>query len=515
MRTPSISVSKIRIIVSGLVLIFLADFLFFRIGLWILPNESSWGSNYFYNFIYEFRSLDSKPKKGFRILLLGSSIAHYSLDRRLLEEEILRKSGKQVEVEFLTYAGMAPLDAYLLKDKILSLRPDLIVYPVNFIDWRLHRAYVLEPKTGKNETISEDRLLLDALDFQDAPQSKYIFPWETFSEFWNIIGPEKAAEYSAAGLFSFYRYKDIYWKQIRTFYEHRFGRNTSYQEYNGVQIPERVTSRGWTGKSFSFAPREYMVRSGFYIQVVEEILRPGPLRLEMSDSLGRIQVLYFDSPGWKNVKLRPEFLNKGENNPIRAELSATWVPYGASGENKDWSRDLLGVRLQQTFGSEIPRRNRFLIREERTEDLRYEGMSKKEYEEYFNFRLLSEPGKRPGIQYLRVLADSKRRIAEEKFRPVLHFRYMKEFLTFMNGNRVPVLLVNNPENPISLSWYQESDWYREHLRYLREISIREECFLDLKDFLPPNDFWDYHHFTYQAMKKMNSTYVNAILKFVE
>lgn len=511
---PSNSFSKWKIAGSGIIFVILLDVFIFRIGFWLLPNESAWASNYFYNFVYESKVLEKKPKERFRILVIGSSIAHYSLDRKFLEEEIFRRSGKSVDVEFLSYAGMAPLDAYLMREKILSVKPDLVVYPVNFIDWRLHRAYVLEPQTGTNEKISEEKLLLDALDFQDAPQSRFVFPRETLSEFWPVLGVERSSEYAAASLFCFYRYKDLYWKILKSLYEHRFGRNTSYQEYAGVQIPERVTSRGWTGRNFSFLPQEYMTQSGFYVQVVEEILKSGRLVLKLGNSSGISQTFLFDTPGWKKILLRPEFLQEPKSL-VLAELSETWVPYEAGPENHDWARDRLGVRLQETFGLSSPKKDMYLEREERIEDLRYEHLSEREYEEYFHFRLLSDPEKRPGIQYLTVLAQSKHRISRERFRPVLHFRYMKEFLGFMQGNAVPVLVVNNPENPISLSWYGGSEWYADHLHYLRAISIEEKRFLDLKDALRPNDFSDYHHFTYQAMKKMNSRYADAILKFVE
>lgn len=105
------------------------------------------------------------------------------------------------------------------------------------------------------------------------------------------------------------------------------------------------------------------------------------------------QTLEFTSPGWKKILLDPRFLDQGEKeNWIRAELSNTWIPYFAGPEHKDWARDILGVRLQQIFGKEddLSLLDRRPVREERTEDLRFLGMSDKEYEEYFYFRLLTD-----------------------------------------------------------------------------------------------------------------------------
>ena len=85
---------------------------------------------------------------------------------------------------------MTPLDAYLVREDIQNLKPDLVLYPLNFIDLRLHRAYVLNPN-GTNETIEDNALLLDALNFGDAPQSKFTFPEKAAVEFYKILPIEK------------------------------------------------------------------------------------------------------------------------------------------------------------------------------------------------------------------------------------------------------------------------------------------------------------------------------------
>lgn len=239
----------------GILILCLSDFLFFRVLIWKVPNESPWSSNHFYNFLYEYFALLEKQKSHPRILIIGSSIAHYSFDRESFRKEIFERTGEEVEVEFLSYAGMTPLDAWLCRNKIAELKPDFVVFPVNFIDWRLHRAYSLNP-SNKNETIDPRILLLDALDFFEAPQSRFIFPLETAFAFFSELGFARTSEYISASFFGFYRYKDIFWKNLRSLYDHRYGRNTSYHGYNGVQIPERVTSLGWTGKKFSLTLRK-------------------------------------------------------------------------------------------------------------------------------------------------------------------------------------------------------------------------------------------------------------------
>lgn len=497
----------------GILILCLLDFLFFRVLIWKVPNESPWSSNHFYNFLYEYFALREKQKSHPRILIVGSSIAHYSFDRESFRKEIFERTGKEVEVEFLSYAGMTPLDVWLCRNKIVELKPDFVVFPINFIDWRLHRAYSLNP-SNKNETIDSKLLLLDALNFFEAPQSRFIFPLETVLTFFSELGFAKDSEYISASFFGFYRYKDIFWKNLRSLYYHRYGRNTSYHGYNGVQIPERVTSLGWTGKKFSFNLTEGMKKEGFLVQVVPEILFSGPLKITFQKK-NIIRAFYFSEPGWKKILLGNFFDSGDPGLPITAELSTTWIPYYAEGENKDWNYDRLGVRLQQTFGADLPRSGMQYTREERLEDLRYLNMSDLEYSKYFNFRLLEDHDQRPGIGYLVALKDAKLRIREEKFVPVLHFQYLKKFADFLKEKKYPLWIINNPENPISLDWYQYSNWYRDHLLFLKDISGDGVWFSDLKDSLSMQDFSDYHHFTFPGMVKMNPIYAGEFVKISE
>jgi hypothetical protein len=177
-----------------LVTLFCLDQFFFGFVIWRLPNESPWGTNHFFNFIYEKKRIERVPKRKPRILIIGSSIAYYSLDRDLLKLHLKEKIQTEFDVEYLSYAGMTPLDAYLVREDIENLKPDLVLFPLNFIDLRLHRAYVINPN-GTNEAADDKILLLDALNFGDAPQSKFTFPEKAALEFYKILPIEKIATY--------------------------------------------------------------------------------------------------------------------------------------------------------------------------------------------------------------------------------------------------------------------------------------------------------------------------------
>ncbi|MCB1190588.1 MAG: hypothetical protein H7A23_19965 [Leptospiraceae bacterium] len=500
----------IRSVVYILLSIIVLDQFFFNYLIWKLPNESAWNTNHFFNFIYEYRRIKQTPKSKPRILFIGSSISYYSTDKELLENYLKEKTGNQYDVEYFSYAGMTPLDAYLTFDKIVDLKPDLIVFPINFIDLRLHRAYVLDPK-NQNSSIDEKILLVDALDFLEAQQSKYAFSWEALTAFYPYLNLNQNAKYLASTLFFFYRYREIYLKNLQHLYNHRFGRNTSYHGYAGVQIPERINSLGWTGEKFSFYPLSYMQKQGFYIQIVPEILLKGKLVVTITNKNGFKQVEKFASSGWKRIQLKSEFIQ--QKSLVTASLSNTWIPYEAKEDRFDHSKDMLGVRLQQTFGLEKPENGQQYTRVERLEDLRYIGMNDSDYENYFYFRLLDDLEHRPGIAYLHALKDAKIRVAREPFVPTLHLKYLKMFSELSNKNKIKLLVINNPENPISLSWYEQSNWYEDHINYLRGLDSRYCKFVDLRNHLKMQDFSDYHHFTYPGMVKMTPIYGNLIADF--
>lgn len=499
-------------------LLFLLDSVIFRYAIWNIPNESAWNTHHFHNFLYETERIRSTPKEKPRVFIVGSSIAYYSMDQALLREELEAKLGKSVDVEYFSYAGKSPLYLYLFLDQLWQLEPDLVVYPLNFIDYRLHRAYVLDPNSNLSN-IDEELLLKDAIAQWEAPQAKYIFPWETLREMWEYLDWDRRGQLFIAGLFKFYGLKEIYREPLSEVANHRFGRNSSYHGYAGVQIPERVNSLGWTGKKFSFRVTEKIRREGFWIEVVPEILKNGSLKVSAiyrnpdesgSEVSEQGQKWEFPESGWKKISLPQKWQKDGW---VEVELSSVWYAYEADGFLKDYHRDPMGVRLTQTFGLETPKKNHQYIREERTEDLRYIGMSDDDYSEYFFFRLLQDLHLRPGILYLVHLAESKKKLNEEKFRPLLHFAYLAKIADAFREKNVPLILINNPENPLSLGWYEDSAWYKGHIEFLRGLEGGSVRFEDLRSALPMQDFSDYHHFTYRGMVKMTGQYARKILDF--
>lgn len=225
-----------------------------------------------------------------------------------------------------------------------------------------------------------------------------------------------------------------------------------------------------------------------------------------------IQEFEFVKPEWAHIVLKEEFFQPKIS--VTAELSATWRPCDAGEERFDHQREEMGVRLQQTFGLDVPAQNMHYTREERSEDIRYANMSEKEYREYFQYRLLSDLEHRPGIAYLHALKVAKERIAQEEFVPTLHLRYLKQFAEMAARHKIKILLINNPESPISLGWYANSVWYKSHIAYLKSLESENLHFVDLHEALRIQDFSDFHHITYPGMIKMNPVYGKEIISFL-
>ena len=501
------SESMKKILIIGTIFVMI-DQIFFGKFLWEIPSEASWGTDFFYNYNYEKKRLEKGKEKRERIILLGSSVARYSFDSLRLED-YFKKAGVEREVRLLSHAGMTPIDAYCQRDAIEKMQPSLLVYPLNFVDFRIFRAFELFAEK-KLEEVEEKDLIKDALDPRYAPQSRFIYPGEALIDFYDYLDLESSTVLLSSTLFPFYRYREIAYDNLRYIYNHRYSRNTSYYWYQGIQIPERVSTLGWTGKKFSFEFKKYMKEEGFFLQIVPEIIKKGELKIRFLSDNRPIEEFIFSKTGWQRVKLQ----NFIVGDRVTAELSETWIPYKATEDRFDYAKEEMGVRLQETFGLESPHKNFHIIREERSEDMRFETMTEEDYSNYFQFRLLQDREKRPGLVTMTLYKDAKLRLHTEKFRPFFHYKYLKKFVEEMQKRNIPTLLILNPENPNSLIWYKDSQYVKDEKKFFLDLEDKQVYFWDIHSFLQGKDFSDYHHLTYRGAQKMNSIYGEKILEII-
>lgn len=76
---------------------------------------------------------------------------------------------------------------------------------------------------------------------------------------------------------------------------------------------------------------------------------------------------------------------------------------------------------------------------------------------------------------------------------------------------IPFVIVNNPENPLELNLYKESEWYKDYLHFYSELSNHSVKFYDHKESVPEvQDFIDSHHLTYRGSEQMIPIYSTII-----
>ena len=76
-----------------------------------------------------------------------------------------------------------------------------------------------------------------------------------------------------------------------------------------------------------------------------------------------------------------------------------------------------------------------------------------------------------------------------------------------------LLILNNPENPLTLAAYENNDWYRGYIRFLSSLAQDSQgrlFFADHRSQLPANAFLDTHHLTYDGMRTMAPVYARRI-----
>lgn len=129
-------------LIFSMILLFSLDRFIYRFLIYQPENHSGWDSYRWYNFEHNNRQLitwrESNPDKKL-VLVVGSSIAKYSVLTRMVQDILHLRGLKKVEVRNFMHAAMTPADLYFYRKRILDLNPQVIVYPINPADLDLER----------------------------------------------------------------------------------------------------------------------------------------------------------------------------------------------------------------------------------------------------------------------------------------------------------------------------------------------------------------------------------------
>jgi len=552
--TPRRTLAAAVLLVCAIFL--LLDRVLFGWAIFLPENRSGWDSHRWYNFEYHFRTLSSRKTGESRplVLIIGSSIAQYSVQPEFLEAHLRQRYGVDARVEMLTHAAMLPSDLYHYRKRIARLHPDLIVYLTNPADLDLERY---SPPWEGGPPYSNDA----ELDYLNMRVPMLIFyPGRFALENIRTLPRERTVSLLFRGLFYSIRFRDEWYDPLLFDIQANRGDLKRYLYYQGVYIPEGIFREGATGGCFSAAPSSFhdgmlsaeipqeLFTAGLTLELyrrpagnpfpeeravwnrtaddrsilryVEQISRfdysryRGVCRPAASDQkIGRLTA---QKAGWQKFAL-PEI---PENERYFIRLSHTLHDDGrvAPLQENGPSYQGKGIRLPGDFGLTSPRTDDYMVRRRGLEDIRLSSLTASQSVADYE-RRIQPTGWRSG-KYRATISLNLMRLGKYyttwfDFEPNLQARYLVRF--FKSNEKTPVLIVNNPENPTAAGEYEGTRWYRGYLRFMEHLAderSRHSLFLDLHERLAEHYFIDPHHLTYDGMVVMSPVYAEQIARLL-
>ncbi len=492
------------------------DALVFRWLFWQLPDESTWTELPFYHFEHSLRrAAGEAPEPGRpRIVIAGSSLAMYSVLPDVVRESYAASaSDSEIDIRLLSHQGLSTMHLLAYADRILAARPDVVVLPLGTVDFRLERPIMQGlARLDSLDPAVRAGALRESLRYTLArPELSQLAPAGWLRAYGDELNPEQWATGGAALLSGAYRYRRLVAGGLRRLSDNRFSRGRGYHEYAGVPIGGGGISRqGWTADRFELSLTAALLREGLLFQVPDELMvdyrasgaaEPLSLRVQRTRSGGSASAVDFRVPleraGWQTLRL----VDRGFAVGDRLRFTVSHTRYDPA------RADRRGIRLTRNAGRDaVPQRS--IGRELRREDTLYRSYCDREYAASFRARILNFD--RAGSEYLEALQIARRTWAGRAFDPELPgFVAFERFRQRLARAGVSLVVVNNPENPLTLQWYGDSQWYADYLRFLsgavegEHLGRNEQSapaakyyFFDTARLLAMQMFYDYHHLSY-------------------
>ena len=542
---------------------FIYDYLIFT-----PENRTGWDSYRWYNFEYHLRRLerDYKDHRTRRangdklVLIVGSSIAKYSVQSAMLEDRLKARGLKNVRVEILTHASMIPTDLKYYLPRIQSLGADLVVYITNPADLDLERFSPPWETAPEYLNQAEEAFLKGRL-----PMLTY-YPGPFAADRPGIIGVQERLRLFTRNFFTALRFKDRWFAPVSyNLNGYRRPVLKSYLYYQGEPGHTLLWREGLTGACFAF-PRDYITqdfqppiskfhfqrptplgftsdfRLRFYSYKNTKQTRPdlarGPMARDFSAVTAPLSscklpenaklILDHRSPatGWQNAPLPLRNIRPGDDS-IFLRLS-----HVVSLDKKKKLIELKdevdypitlgqGIRLPGNFGLKRYLFDDYLVRRPSLEDLRLFNLNQDEYIKDYTRRIQPDNWGEP--ENIAMHQFNRLRLAKYytnwyDFKPVYQARELREITKVFNqpdvnssGFPTRILIVNNPENPLSLAEYEHSVWYSGYLDFMQSLAAGPGVrFRDLHNQAPFNLFVDAHHLTYKGVEFMAPRYAALI-----
>lgn len=474
-----------------------------------LPNASGWDAFRWYNFERQMRVLGSRKNDDRPlVLVVGSSIAQYSVQKDILEKALEREK-INARVELLVHASMVPTDLRFYMQRIRGIRPDVILYITNPADLDLER-YTPPWEWGP--------------EYDEAAQREYLsiripatvlYPGRYALEASHLTWEKRAGLFLRGG-FGTLRFKKDWWEAVRFSRRASSEPLRSYLNYQGVEIPEGLWREGVTGACFTipagaasdtllFEGLAPLVAEGLWLDFFDRRPDDGTCRskgsLILSHKVSKV--------GWQDLRLPPGSSMK----PLFVRVSHVQTALRIARVTDDMRpHDGRGVRLPGNFGLKKPRENDAYIRRRSLEDERIDRMNQTEYIRDLDTRIQPDNWRtEPALRQLNMLRIGKYYASITEFAETPQVREIREIARL--GDFTKLLIINNAEHPETLAEYGKSRWYQGYKSFLARLEQNgggRVKFVSLENAPADVRFSDPHHLTYDGMVRMAPRYAAAL-----
>lgn len=538
-------IAVLLVILSIVLGTFVLDHLVFRTFLFSVENRSGWDSFRWYNFEYQMQRLisnaESNPKSDLgkqneipkkQILIVGSSIAQYSVQKQKLEE-LLKPKG-QFNIEILSHASMMPSDLVGYKDRIQKIQPDLIVYILTPADLDLER-FVPYWEAGPDYSVVSFYHYME----QRLPMLLY-YPKRFADSYESSMTSTNWASLSLRDIFYSLRFQSQWYDALK-FNLYDSGRKLkSYTNYQGTEISELLFRDGFSGSCFTL-PRSALDQtkqndaSELDVEVPFDLYHTADFQVTVSplDEISQDDVSHACRPHnvsqsnqvtqlngvgqsfhWKPTKVGwQSIVIPGQSKFIRFSLSHVRTLDGNVIPTTDISQIALGkgLRLLGNLGMKKLPTDSIYLRRRVLEDQRVAEWPDRDLIADYEQRVHPKDWKDPkhiAVQQFNRIRIAKAMLHWREFSEIPQLKSLREFAS----GEIPTLLINNPENPLSSEGYEKSDWYKSYLDYMR---VSGSCFEDLSGYSQMRRFTDPHHLTYDASVELAPLYASAIIQCMQ
>ncbi|MBR33348.1 MAG: hypothetical protein CMN77_18770 [Spirochaetaceae bacterium] len=483
----------------------------------------------------------------YRIVVLGSSIARYSVQTEVLEQLLRNRLNHPVQVELISHAAMMPEDAFHYTPRINAMKPDLVVYPMALVDLDLEHLtppHIPGPAFDTDAHFEFLKRRVPAQRFYPAS-----FAWEHLDR----LSLTEISSGLMSGLLAGIRFSGQWWDALEFNRKSESGSPLkSYIYYQGKPLAGGLYREGKTSGCVAF-PASY-AGDELNFEIPPELFTPG-FKITLEWFSADVQLSGLDSdmaamwePHWEKGYEYPAELLRNESmqrklffadpcnidvKPVRSRDyradGSGWkkIPL-ASEERQGWVRLKLshvivdnslqpvsdanrrygeGLRMPGQFGLEEAPVDQVQHRRWFLEDQRLMDLTDLEYLKDYMQRIQPDNWKhRPALIPYNNLRIVKTYLPVQDFVPVYQLKRLKDV---RNRLDCPMLLILNPENPVESAVFEDSQYFADFKEYLhREHGAG---YVSLHDELPMQYFADPHHFTYFGMLRMTPRYADLIV----